>query len=256
MRKLINGFILAVSCVFLFYFSPDTITMIFVGVMTLLVGAGYIMGIMRINGVSDSFIFAVNKIRDMDKMSVSEGWVYIKQIDSLFHYTYLDKLFVKYVKKVEGAKRLGIDVLPDVEESINEDYMTLHCQKSFTAIIPASLTGLGILGTFYGLLSGVGDIRFSSIDVVVDSITMLVRGIDTAFYTSIAGVTLSLIFEIITKLSWNHMLTTMFNFYEEFHNKVIPSESSQKELIRMDLYKKILAYIEREKDEEKEDKAE
>ncbi|MCR5366936.1 MotA/TolQ/ExbB proton channel family protein [Eubacterium sp.] len=214
------------------------------------------MGILRINGASDSFIFAINKIRYMDKMSVSEGWVYIKQVESLFRNSYLDKLFVKYVKKVEGARQIGLDLMPDVEESINEDYLTLHCQKSFIAIIPASLTGLGILGTFYGLLSGVGDIRFSSIDVVVESITMLVRGIDTAFYTSIAGVTLSLIFEIMTKLSWNHMITTMFNFYEEFHARIIPSESSQKELIRMDLYKKILAYIERDKDEEKEDKTE
>ncbi len=250
MKKLIYGCILAVSCGMLFYFSPDPASMAFIGIMILLVGAGYLIGILRINEYSEGFLCFLGKIEEMKKVAVSDRWVYIKQIDSLFHNAFLDRLFQKYVKKVEGVKLEKKAVLPDVEDSINEDHLSLHCMKNFIDVIPGTLTGLGLLGTFYGLLGGIGGIRFSSVDVVVDSISSLVHGIDTAFYTSIAGVTLSLLFEIITKLSWNNMLGTMMEFYDEFHAKVIPDEQSQREDIQLRFYDKVLVYMERHANEE------
>lgn len=250
MKRKINGIILAAVCMLLLYFSPEITSMFFVGIMTILVGFGYVLGIGRINGYAEGFNTSIIKIDDMKKISVSENWLYIKQMDSLFHNRYLDTLFSRYAKKVEGVKMAHGQILPDIENSINEDYLSLQCQKNLINIIPGTLTGIGILGTFYGLLSGLGGIRFSSVDVVVDSISALVSGIDTAFYTSIAGVTLSLIFEIIAKVSWNNMLATMLEFYEIFHSRIISSESNQKDSIQMTFYGRILKYIESEENGE------
>lgn len=244
MRRMINGAILAVVCLLLLYFSPDTTSMLFIGVMTVLAAAGYVLGINRINGFSEGFLTSVAKIEEMKKISVSENWLHVKQMDSLFHNRYLDILFSRYAKKVEGVQAAQGQLLPDIEDSINEDYLALKCRKGFLGVIPGTLTGIGILGTFYGLISGLGGIRFSSIDVVVDSISLLVSGIDTAFFTSIAGVTLSLIFEIIAKLSWNDMLENMLEFYERFHSRIIAGRNDQIAGIRMAFYQKVLDYIE------------
>ena len=214
MKKTISGAILAVACLLLLYFSPDTTTMLFVGIMTALVSAGFILGVSRINSFSKGFRTAIAKIEETKKISVSESWLYVKKMDSLFHNKFLDSLFVGYVKKVEASRETPGRLLPDIEDSVNEEYLALRSQRNLLGVIPGSLTGLGILGTFYGLLNGLGGIRFSSVEVVVDSITLLVRGIDTAFYTSIAGVALSLLFEIITRLSWNDMMSGMLDFYE------------------------------------------
>lgn len=253
MKKIIIAALLACACFFLLFFAPDVSSMFFVGGMTILCSIGYGVGLIRIHLFYEGFQHAIMKMEEMKKFSVSENWLYVKQMDSFFHNRYLDQLFSKYVKKVELILQEKGYFLPDVENYINEDYLALNAMKAFLNVIPGSLTGIGILGTFYGLIRGLGTIQFSSVDVVVESISGLVGGIDTAFYTSIAGVVLSLLFEIITKISWNDMLTTMFDFYERFHNKIILSEKEQKDKIQMVVYKKILNYLERDNDEKTSD---
>ncbi len=245
MKRTIYGAVLAVTCLLLLYFSPDVTSMLFVGVMTLLIAFAYTLGLSRINSFASGFQTAIRKIFDLKNISVSENWLYLRQMDSVFHDRTLDNLFSHYAKKVEGAKIAHNPILPDIEESIYEELLALKCRKGFLGVIPGALTGIGILGTFYGLLKGLGGIHFSSVDVVVDSITNLVSGIDTAFFTSIAGVSLSIIFEILVKLSWNDMLDRMLEFYDQFHNRVIATEKEQQDRIRLALYEKVTAYIEK-----------
>lgn len=244
MKKVINGSILAAVCFLLLFFAPGTTSLVFVAAMTLLCAFGYGVGICRINGFAEGFSSAIARIQEMKKITVAENWLYVKQMDSLFRNRYLDGLLARYAKKVEQAKQNPGAILPDIESSISEDHLALRCQKNFLAIIPGTLTGLGILGTFYGLIRGLGGIHFSSVDVVVDSITSLVSGIDTAFYTSIAGVGLSLVFEILTKLSWNDALSILFDFYDCFHSRVIPPEQEQRDLARQEFCRRVSEFME------------
>lgn len=246
MKKIIYGSIFACACFMLLFFAPDVPSMIFVGAMTLLTSIGYGTGIVRINRFAEGFDISIRKIEELKKFSVEENWLYVKQLDSLFNNRYLDQQFGKFAKKVEHIKHENDYILPDVEKYINEDFLSLKSQKNFLQIIPGTLTGLGILGTFYGLISGLGSIHFSSVDVVVDSISSLVSGIDTAFYTSIAGITLSLVFEIISKISWNEMIVIMLDFYEKFHSKIIATEQEQIYSRQLEFYKNISTYLERD----------
>lgn len=92
---------------------------------------------------------------------------------------------------------------------------------------PGTLTGLGILGTFVGLLLGLRNISFVTVEAALGSVQSILAGIDTAFYTSIAGVILSILFNIINNVLRNIMNRETGLFLEEFHKTVIPTTDEQ-----------------------------
>ena len=63
--------------------------------------------------------------------------------------------------------------------------------------IPNTLVGAGILGTFWGLANGISSFDTSSAVEITNSIDHLLSGIGTAFGTSISGILLSLIFNLL-----------------------------------------------------------
>jgi methyl-accepting chemotaxis protein len=73
------------------------------------------------------------------------------------------------------------------------------------ATVPATLVGLGILGTFIGLSLGITNIETSSVDLLQNSVSTLLSGMATAFYTSIAGMLLSIVYNFIEKNALNRM---------------------------------------------------
>ena len=102
--------------------------------------------------------------------------------------------------------------------------MSLRCTHGQ---IPGTLTGLGILGTFVGLLLGLRNISFVTVEAALGSVQSILAGIDTAFYTSIAGVILSILFNIINNVLRNIMNRETGLFLEEFHKTVIPTTDEQ-----------------------------
>lgn len=84
------------------------------------------------------------------------------------------------------------------EERLLEQYMNLRFWNS----VPAILVGLGILGTFVGLVWGL--VPFSGIDWndtedIQDAIKILLSGVSTAFVTSVWGMLVSLLFNWLEK---------------------------------------------------------
>ena len=110
---------------------------------------------------------------------------------------------------------------------LNEDVLALHTWKGVIAQLPGTLTGLGILGTFVGLLLGLRGISFVTVEAALGSVQSILAGIDTAFYTSIAGVILSILFNIINNVLRNIMNRETGLFLEEFHKTVIPTTDEQ-----------------------------
>ncbi|MCH1624047.1 MotA/TolQ/ExbB proton channel family protein [Ferdinandcohnia quinoae] len=66
---------------------------------------------------------------------------------------------------------------------------------------------IGVLGTFIGLAMSLGSID-STGDQLVENVALVLAGIDVAFYTSIAGMGLSLIMTVVTRVTnTEYMLT-------------------------------------------------
>lgn len=69
-----------------------------------------------------------------------------------------------------------------------------------------TLVGLGLLGTFLGLTLGIKDFDSSSTQNIQKSIQLLMSGMGTAFYTSLAGMFFSLLYSGLDKY-WRNRLS-------------------------------------------------
>lgn len=84
------------------------------------------------------------------------------------------------------------------EERLLGQYMNLRFWNS----VPALLVGLGILGTFVGLVAGLipfSGVSFEETDEIRSAIEGLLSGVSTAFITSVWGMLFSLLFNWIEK---------------------------------------------------------
>lgn len=70
---------------------------------------------------------------------------------------------------------------------------------------PGVLSGLGVLGTFLGLTLGISNFDNNDTSAVLKSIDNLMNGMNTAFYTSIVGMLLSLFYIICEKKVLNDL---------------------------------------------------
>ena len=66
--------------------------------------------------------------------------------------------------------------------------------------IPALLTGLGLLGTFWGLTNGLSGIDVNDVKNLTNSIGKIISGASTAFSTSLVGIAASLFVNICDKI--------------------------------------------------------
>lgn len=71
--------------------------------------------------------------------------------------------------------------------------------RSLTHYIPNLLTSLGMLGTFIGIVIGL--LHFDPEDID-GSIELLLGGLQTAFMTSLFGMTMTMVYKILTGLPW------------------------------------------------------
>lgn len=216
---LIGAAILTVS-------SPDWLSVLIVGTMTVIVLAAEILGVFPVIQYSAGFNNAVENIRRAQGAQASMTWVAISKTDAFFGQKHLDHLFDEYKRKAEEERKNGM-VIANIDDTVNEEELALRCWQGVVLQIPGTLTGLGLLGTFIGLLMGIGSIQISSVDATLTSILELFSGIRTAFYTSISGVILSMVFNLLYKLLWNIMLRDFGMFVNLFQRSVIPSAEEQ-----------------------------
>ena len=93
----------------------------------------------------------------------------------------------------------------EVSRYLNDDTVIFpHVSFGFYQSVPNLLTGIGILGTFFGLAAGVGSasVGLSSNDPtqITNSLQHLLSGASLAFLTSIAGVSGSILFLVVERL--------------------------------------------------------
>ena len=214
------------SGVVLTAYSPDLLSMVIVGFMCMIALAGSIYGLLPTISFTGGLLTGQNSIRKASGTEGTSTWVVALQIDRFFHQKTLDKLFAEYREKVQHQRETG-QIVSDIDEMLNEDVLALYTWRGVIAQIPGTLTGLGILGTFVGLLLGLRNISFITVEAALGSVQSILAGIDTAFYTSIAGVILSILFNIINNVLRNIMNRETGLFLENFHKAVIPTTDEQ-----------------------------
>lgn len=238
----IISIMLLIICGIFFAVSPDYISMIVVGVMSLVLVLGYIFGVLPNLMFSSGFIRGVKSIENLEKITTNNKWTALKQMTPIFKQNTLDKYFEQYLKMADEQFNKGL-IVSDIEDVLNEDSLSLRNWRAVVIQVAGILTALGLLGTFLGLVTGIGNVSFGTFEATVISIETLLQGIATAFFTSIVGVILSVIFNITNRVVWNITLREMGLFYEKFHTHIQPLAESQISLKKYNQNEEILSIL-------------
>ncbi len=228
MKRLIYSLVVFVLIggIVLTAYAPDEIATAFIVLMEIIVFLGVVFGVFPVIQFYRGFESGMENIERALEVQTSSTWSVMVQIEEFFHQRTMDDLFRDYQEKVQAQRDSG-QVLSDIEDYINDDILALKSWQNVVHQIPGTLTGLGILGTFIGLIVGIKGIGFSSVNAALSSVQTLLAGIQVAFYTSIAGVILSLVFNILYRITWNMMIRNLGVFVDEFHKNVIPPVEEQ-----------------------------
>lgn len=228
----------------LFSMAPGILSMLILGAMTIIIAFGFLGSVMRMILYAEGFNRARKTIETSLDVQSAEPWLVLFKIENIFGQKDLDAAFRDYKLVVEQQKESN-DLITDIDVYINEEFLSIRTWRGLTLQIPGTLTGLGILGTFIGLITGIGSIGFSTVEAALESISLLLSGIETAFYTSIAGVILSILFNIMNHLLWNVLMREYDMFLECYHKYIIPSSEEQEKQKMNSDFKEIITRLDR-----------
>ena len=123
--------------------------------------------------------------------------------------------WLRFLQNAEQLDRRGLPT--NVEDYINDDTVTHGPGNAGLAeLIPSLLTSLGILGTFMGLSRGLSSLNFADSTQLIQGIPDLLSGMKFAFGTSVAGISCSLIFNMINRISQGSSYRAIDDFVSSF----------------------------------------
>ncbi len=130
---------------------------------------------------------------------------------------YWSKFTETLIRKNEGEPQIFSSI--DIDYFFNENNLVFSkINLRLYSAIPGILTGLGILGTFVGLIFGLSQIDFNTTDVrkLKEGIIQLLAGTQISFSTSIWGILFSIIF-LVSKSYYFKRLSEKAN---QLQNKI------------------------------------
>lgn len=107
----------------------------------------------------------------------------------------------------------GKQYIPDVYESFKEDQIIYkYGLRKIIETVPAIFVSLGILGTFWGITAGISDMHSQAgVEALQQDINTLLAGMKFAFYSSIAGIVISLIYQMLDRIVFFRMISSSFD---------------------------------------------
>ena len=123
--------------------------------------------------------------------------------------------WLRFLQNAEQLDRRGLPT--NVEDYINDDTVTHGPGNATLAdLIPNLLTSLGILGTFMGLSRGLSSLNFADATQLVEGIPNLLQGMRFAFGTSVAGISCSIVFNMLNRISQGSSYRAIDDFVTSF----------------------------------------
>jgi len=123
--------------------------------------------------------------------------------------------WLRFLQNAEQLDRRGLPT--NVEDYINDDTVTHGPGNAGLAeLIPNLLTSLGILGTFMGLSRGLSSLNFADSAQLIQGIPDLLGGMRFAFGTSVAGISCSLVFNMLNRISQGSSYRAIDDFVTSF----------------------------------------
>lgn len=158
-------------------------------------------------------------IRSLELMVNKEGTRPVWQ-DANFLGKPMQENWKRFIQNAQHLDLRGLSC--NAEDYINEeDIFDSYAHLQLAETIPGLLTSLGILGTFIGLMRGLGNLDITSADSTMQGISSMIAGMTFAYGTSIAGIASSLLFTILFRAVQGSALTAMDDFTFSFSELVM-----------------------------------
>ncbi len=152
--------------------------------------------------------------RALEMMTLKEGLRPVWQ-DPLFLGKPMQKPWKRFLVNAEQLDARGLSL--NAEDYINDETVFMdYAHMRVAEMVPGMLTSLGILGTFIGLMRGVSGLDVTSADSTMTSISQMIGGMTFAYGTSIAGLTGSLIFNILSRTTQGSATSALDSFHVAF----------------------------------------
>lgn len=114
----------------------------------------------------------------------------------------------------------------NIKDYITE-YYKAYRNNNFASVAPSFFPMLGILGTFTAIAISMPDFAISDTEALDSEISLLLSGIGTAFYASIYGIFLSIIWNYFEKRGLSKADADLY-YFEDTYNKFIWTQSELK----------------------------
>ena len=154
----------------------------------------------------------------------------IMKEEAFFGNARLDAAFNLYKSDMSSMAKYSAEAEIDIERYINYELIETSINTLFLNQITGTMTGLGILGTFWGLSLGLNQFNLSgNADTMIKEIQPLMSGIKVAFHTSIYGIIYSLLFNFFYRerlLEYSNAVSCFINTYQKL---VVPASNNGNE---------------------------
>ena len=150
-----------------------------------------------LNDCTDDLLWLQEFLEESEKEHPGESWeCFREKEDWEFFSPALKEAIEKMNNECDSLSDIGDDggYQCDLADYVNEDLLLTVGNAHFNDFVSNAMTGLGILGTFVGLVLGLRTFDATSAEAMTNSIVPLIDGMKVAFLTSIFGVFLSLLY--------------------------------------------------------------
>lgn len=164
-----------------------------------------------------------NKTISTNILTNSEKYEELKDIVDYYKLNTAEKIFEKLNRSLKIKKVVNEDgeyntyyLSTEADYFFNEDNVIYkNIPMKVINQITQSLTGIGIFGTFLGIIRGVSGLNLANNDYIRDSIIVLLSGIKVSFNSSLYGIMFSMILVMTLKIILDITMKKVYRVSEE-----------------------------------------
>ena len=198
-------------------------------IVFLIFGYAIVVCFNRVDRISQELEAATDKIKKDYATDNRLLWDKYKQDDEsgLFHGSQLYNAYREYIDEMNRLEVLSpTGYRCSIEDYINQDLIDSNAHKNLLNLVPGTMTGMGILGTFIGLSFGLQNFNTGTSSEIEKSIAPLMNGIKVAFHTSIYGMVFSLMFNFVYRNVLEDAYESLNHFINAFSKYVCPDNTN------------------------------
>lgn len=215
---------------------------VFGNLINLSIVALFVFGCIRylkpLRATSRAFVAATEKLNARAKEQLKEGAPGTSApVRAVFpaQPSHLNELWSDFLRTRSGATVHVGDVelsTIDPEGVFSEQAVLEGYNRSLAVTLAGVFTGLGILGTFIGLVTGMAGLQTGDAAKIGEGASQLIDGMSAAFYTSIFGIVFSLAWLLLDRTITHEVQRNVGRFFLKVR-EIYPVESADRLLHRL-----------------------